>query len=556
MSANDLIMLNAVLKQKRDETAQNFSEESYFEIFVAEQALKDFDLSYDEIINGITDGGGDGGIDSAYIFINGELILDDTEFSTLKKDIYIDVFFIQSKISKSFSEGQIDKFISTTNDVLDLSREIEELSSVYNSKLLGAIKRFRAAYKDLASKFPKLRFSYYYATKGDSVHPNVNRKVEQLRESIKKLFSSSDFDFKFLGSNALLELARQAPKTVYSIDLSENPISTMGVGGYVCLVGMKDYYNFITDSGKLIKNIFESNVRDYQGDIQVNEGIKLTLESKSKNDDFWWLNNGVTIIATRATLSGKRITIEDPQIVNGLQTSTEIYKYFSSKNTEGENRNILVRIIVPTELEIRDRIIKATNSQTKIPDASLRATEKIHRDIEEYLKPYSLFYDRRKNFYKNEGKPIDKIISITQLAQAVMSTLLGRPDNARARPSSLLKKEEDYKRVFNINYSLSLYLFCAILLKRTDVFVKSDAAKLYAEQRNNIRFHLMMFIAMKMAGKKELVYQDFDKLRIENINDGYILDCLGTVKSKFVELGGTDQLAKGVNFVEALKKAL
>ena len=83
--------------------------------------------------------------------------------------------------------------------------------------------------------------------------------------------------------------------------------------------------------------------------------------------------------------SGKAVTIEDPQVVNGLQTSTEIFKYFSAANTEGDEREVMVRIIVPGKVESSDRIIKATNSQTSIPQASLRATDKVHRDIEEYL---------------------------------------------------------------------------------------------------------------------------------------------------------------------------
>lgn len=89
--------------------------------------------------------------------------------------------------------------------------------------------------------------------------------------------------------------------------------------------------------------------------------------------------------------------------------------------TKKERRNILVRVIVPTGSESLDRIIKATNSQTKIPDASLRATEKIHRDIGDYFKTEYLFYERRKNSYKNGNKPHDKIINIPHLAPSVMS---------------------------------------------------------------------------------------------------------------------------------------
>ena len=157
--------------------------------------------------------------------------------------------------------------------------------------------------------------------------------------------------------------------------------------------------------------MFEANVRDYQGRTQVNDAIQASLQDKA-TEDFWWLNNGISILATKASLGGKTLTMEDPQIVNGLQTSREIYNYCKGSDETNDERKILVRVMVPTEEESRDRIIKATNSQTVVLLSSLRATDKIHRDIEEYLRPRGLFYDRRKNYYRNEGKPRNKIVGI------------------------------------------------------------------------------------------------------------------------------------------------
>jgi len=57
----------------------------------------------------------------------------------------------------------------------------------------------------------------------------------------------------------------------------------------------------------------------------------------------------------------------------------------SSKSQQFDERSILVRVIVTEDAESRDRIIRATNSQTDIPSASLRATDKIHRDIEDFF---------------------------------------------------------------------------------------------------------------------------------------------------------------------------
>ena len=148
--------------------------------------------------------------------------------------------------------------------------------------------------------------------------------------------------------------------------------------------------------------------------------------------------------------------------------------------------------MVPNEDESRDRIIKATNSQTAVPPSSLRATDRIHRDIEEYLRQKGLFYDRRKNYYKNEGKPRDKIVGIPYLAQAVMAIVLRQPDQRRARPSSLLKNDEEYGRVFNSSYPIELYYVCAEAMRRVESILRSPNLNVPTEDRNNLRFYVAM----------------------------------------------------------------
>jgi hypothetical protein len=553
MSTNDQIILNDTLDQYRREIAPELSDSAYFEIFTSEQILKDFDLSYDEIISGIVDGGGDGGIDSLYLLINGEHIVEDTEFDKFKGDISIELHIIQSKASASFKEHAVEKLISSTGDLLDLSKDIKDLEGVYNDEILNVIGTFRDIYRRFARRFPKLTISYYYATKGDTqnLHPNVERKVQILKESVSRFFSSAEFSFKFLGAGELLQLARRSPIEAYSLKLAENPIST-GKANYVCLSQLKDYYEFITDSqGKMIKGLFEANVRDYQGDVEVNKGIQNTLKNPCSGD-FWWLNNGITMIASDASVSGKTITIKSPQIVNGLQTSEEIYKYFKELSTEAnDERNLLVRVIIPTEPEIRDRIIKATNSQTRIPTASLRATDSIHRDIEDFLKSHGYYYDRRKNYYKNEGKPINRIISISYLAQAVMSIVLKQPDYARARPSSLMKKDDDYKRIFSTDYPVQLYLKCIEIMKLVEDYIRHNQ-DIPSEHVNNVKFHMAMFSTLVLAKTTEINPDLIIGLDLSDLNDETLDNIFKNVFSVYKKLGYNDQVAKNRDFVQEL----
>ena len=71
---------------------------------MAEQLLKQFDVSYDEIESGLVDGGGDGGIDGFFVFANGDLIREDTELDGLKRDIVINTIIFQATTTASFKE--------------------------------------------------------------------------------------------------------------------------------------------------------------------------------------------------------------------------------------------------------------------------------------------------------------------------------------------------------------------------------------------------------------------------------------------------------------------
>ncbi len=545
MASNDRIILDEILKQRQAEIDPGTTPSEFFELFTSEQVLKDFDLSYDEIESGLVGANGDGGIDAIYLFVNGELVQEEPDYNRLKKNIILDVIVIQAKTSSGFQETPVERFITASDDIFDLSKATSSFMKVYNESLVEAISAFRLVHQQLAAKFPTLRVSFFYVCKGERPENNVQRKVEKLEAIIHKHFPSAEFAFNFLGASELLSLARRAPQTTYTLPLAENPISSEGQVGFVCLVRVRDYFTFISDTtGALRRQIFEANVRDYQGRTEVNDEIQQSLQERH-SEDFWWLNNGITIIAIKASQSGKALTIEDPQVVNGLQTSTEIFNYCKKCNTESDNRKILVRIIVPTEQESRDRIIKATNSQTAVQQASLRATDKIHRDIEEFFRPKGLFYDRRKNSYKNEGKSRDKIVGIPHLAQAVMAILLQRPDTARARPSSLLKKNEDYDKLYSDNYPIHLYYTCAEAMRRVEEFLKSSSSGLVTKDRNNLRFYVAMHVIASLARKAEPTREDLAKLDLSKLDNARIEQSLALVKKEYDQLGGTDQVAKG-----------
>ncbi|MCY1142345.1 AIPR family protein [Actinoplanes sp. Pm04-4] len=141
------------------------------------------------------------------------------------------------------------------------------------------------------------------------------------------------------------------------------------------------------------------------------------------------MNNGVTIVCSKATAVGKTYSLDDVQVVNGLQSSHTIFNVLRSAAADHPalDRSILVRILVTgNDAATRDLVIRATNRQTSVPAASLRATDDVQRDIEAFFLGQDWYYDRRKNFYRNMGRSAERIVSISLLAQAVMAMGLSR----------------------------------------------------------------------------------------------------------------------------------
>jgi hypothetical protein len=552
MSNNDQVVLETIIKQSKQEQFPDIqiSDNDFFNWFVSEQLMKDFELSYDEINEGIVDNGGDGGIDAIYTFVNEELIQRDSELIDGKRNTIIDVFIIQSKNTNGFSETSIDKINSSSNELFDLNTPIDGLHSVYNNDLLANIEVFRNQFLHLASKFPILRFHFFYVTKGDEVHPNVERKVSRLKDTIKKHFDSAEINFEFITAKKLIELSRKERLRSKELTLTDNPISTQD-GGYIALVPIMNFFKFITDeNGNLIRYFFDANIRDYQGNVDINKEIRSTLNETTPKEDFWWLNNGITITAGNATLASKRLLIEDPQIVNGLQTSFEINKYFTENKIENDYRNILVRIIKVDNEISRLKIIKATNSQTNIPPASLRATDPIHRNIEDYLYPKGFYYDRRKNYHKNQGKPINKIIGISYLSQIITSIYSQKADYARARPSTLIKKNIDYENIFNDNLPLELYYKGIIIQKEIEkAMINFNNPKLTRAIIGDIKFHVALFVTCLLTNKIKPTADDIAKIDVSNLEDKLINTAIEDVYIIYDTMGGTNAVAKGTEFV-------
>lgn len=537
MAKNDVILIDNIIKDRIRDGVPSSDQGEVFEYLSAEQVLKDYDLKEDEILAGIVDGKDDGGIDSFYIFINGILLTDLSSFPWPRKSCEITLYIITSKHHETFEQGVLNNQYATINELFDLSKDNSELTGAYNQDLLYKRRFFIEAYKKTASSLSCLSIHFFYVSRGDAaiVGDNIIARADQIKEELERLFSNCYTDYSFIGSSELLTLYRKKPE--YELELVHSGIISYSQECFIVLCNLKDYYDFITDdSHKLKKYLFDSNVRDFMGMNSVNEDIFTSLQHNDA--DFWWLNNGITILARHAVNVGNALKIQDVQIVNGLQTSQTIFEFFSKNSITNENRSVMIKIISQNDSEIRDRIIRSTNNQTAIESKSLFATEKLQRDIEDIMKQHGLFYERRVNYYKNQDIEPSLIFDIMGLGAGFLGLIIRVPERAANFKQKLLKDQVKYDLLFNHGEPLEIWPFIGKLLKRIDKQLLIAANKGHMNKERMVkrcRYVTGIIVLGRVLGTFNYSVSQLLKLKESDITDAIIKDTSMFVAQKYIK---------------------
>ena len=426
MATNDAIVLKANFeewKRRTDGLAEDIDPWLYY---CLEQHLKSYAIDDDDLEGGITDGGGDGGIDGYYFIANnGMLVTADTPVEP-KMISAVHLLFFQVKHSGGMKPTEIEKWLETSHDFFDLSTDPETYGERYNKRIKEAMRVWRDQYLKLSTHLPEVTVDFYYITGDDAVPDEYALDAcRRVKERVEGSFKSK-CTVHCVGAKQLWEQVQKRPLRRRVIKWAAQPMRASD--GYVGLVRLPDLRAFLAEDDKpdvLAERLFESNVRGFVLDSGVNDDIAKSLLHPDDEPNFWLLNNGVTIIAAKTVPAHLMVTVEDPQIVNGLQTSRVIFDTIPVDSTD--DRTVLVRVIETTDQKTQDRIIKATNSQNKMQAASLRMTDQIHREIEQFFKSEGLFYDRRKGFYKDQGQPIKRIISVNSVAHSTSENTASLP---------------------------------------------------------------------------------------------------------------------------------
>lgn len=523
MAKNDILLVDGIIEERMSKCLPSSNKGEVFEYLSFEQVTKDFDLTKDEILSCSVDGKDDGGIDAIFIFVNGILVTDKTDFRTLPKtEVSLSIYIITCKHEDTFRQDVVTKECSSIAELFDLSKKRSQLKSSYNKEVLDKRDIIAALYPKMA--LGSIRIKFYYCSRGDTamIADNVKAQTERIKEIVHEMFSNPIVEYNFCGSSEILELYRRIPSEQVSIPFVDQ-LASGSTGCYIVLVNLYDYFKLISDdNGNIKQYLFDSNVRDFMGENNTNSDILNSLK-KQDDVDFWWLNNGITILANSAISSGKSIVSKNIQIVNGLQTSVSVFNYFQNNpDITEDKRNIMVKIVSQTDAEIRDRIIRSTNNQTAIDANSLFATDKRQRDIEDIMKKEGLFYERRKNFYANQGKDANQIYDIGYLASGYVGLIqknLVRAANFKPRH---LKNIDIYSSIFNDDVNIKIWPAIAQILRRTDLLIakKKSPSMKYTQSVSRRSRYVVAFITLaRLMRKFHFMEEDLIKFDMKKYTD-------------------------------------
>lgn len=378
---------------------------------------------------------GDGvqGVDAVALSVNGALVSDFSELEEILAEggsLRADLTFLQAKTSAKFELGDLSVFADTAASVVtsDDSSVLPEISEMLDLLWENS---------DRFVENPVVRLYYVTTGKWESPEP-LQKKIAQTKRSLLDSNLISRADFHAWGAAEVQTNWRAIDRGLKTTILFENkttlPEMPQVEQAFLGILPASQLLELVTDEeGEIRKALFYDNVRDFQGDVDVNADIRRTLRSSDRSR-FCVLNNGVTVVARALKTTGDRFTLEDYQVVNGCQTSHVLY----AERKFSDGVHVPFRLIVTADDEVARSITTATNQQTQVSKENLLALLDEQKSIEQYFNAYRadeghrIYYERRSKQWagSQQVRGAWRVITLRNLLQSFASMFQKVPHTA------------------------------------------------------------------------------------------------------------------------------
>lgn len=469
-----------------------------------------YGIEFDDLIDGIMGEGGDEGIDHCYVFCNGVLVKDENH--QINKESHIKVKFFQTKKENGFSANGFKNLKEGIEEIFNLELDLDKLQKIgANQDIIDAADLIRKIFRKSSRERAKFTCEVYYVTAAPDI--NIPEKINHLQKELENNPLRIPLEFHYWGAQKLLDLTERIDESIelkfssQPLEIKERGIDISGFTGFVS--GNDLIKSLIDDNNEFKSHLTEGNVRFFLGeDKKINSSIIESAKDPVKAQNFWAMNNGLTIIGDSIDpLGNNEYSIVNPQIVNGCQTVHCLYYAYDELNTLPETLKVFVKLVNTENLEVQTDIISATNSQNPVKSASLKANDNIQRNIEKFLKEVGIYYERRENYYKRQGFTGNKVIGLLKMAQIIQTVVNKESVVAINDTSTLFESQGKYDSIFHDGADYDIYKYASVLYQKIWTIKNSDIRQnTYADEKRSliskggfVFLHIMSSLMMSRA---------------------------------------------------------
>ena len=283
-------------------------------------------------------------------------------------------------------------------------------------------------------------------------------------------------------------------------------------------VSVREIYNIMEEFGD---RLLEKNIRHYLGVNTINEKIGKTLLSEEKRQNFFFFNNGITMICEKFSYNGLQdrnwnVKIDKVQIINGGQTCKTIYQTLKENpNVDFSQVYILVRLYeVNDDEDMIQDITYATNSQNPVDFRDLKSNDEIQKLLEISANDLGYIYKRKRDNHGNTN-----VIPSTVAAEAVFAVWRGKPHLAKYKRNEFF--DQYYDEIFS-NLNAAQMIIAVIIFRYCDSSRKrvSNDAEIQSQ-----RPFSQYFLAY-MVGKRLLKTLNIKLEKLTHENFTQVKSCL------------------------------
>jgi hypothetical protein len=445
---------------------------------------------------------GDMAIDGIAILVNGNLVNNIDEINDLahsNRYVEAEFIFIQAKSASNFNGADISNFLFGVRDIFNPESQMPKSNKIKEKIILiNAIYEKPALFK---RGNPNLKL-YYVSTGKWQADQYLTTKINSEIELLKDMNIFKEALFNPVDAIGIQKLYTYAKNSILKTIEFENKVTIPEISGikeaYLGILPVTELIKLITDEDEvMLRGLFYDNVRDFQGDNDVNAEIQETIQSADK-DLFVLLNNGVTVVADSISKTGNKFSIEGFQVVNGCQTSHVLY---NNKDLVTSSMQVPVRIIVSDDDDIKNKVIKATNRQTPVKNEELVALTDFQKSLEQYYmaqpEEYRLYYERRSQQYRSSvGIEKIKIVTISSQIRSFSSMFLDESHRAGRYYGTLLGSVRS--KIFLQNHKPIAYYVSSYANYKLDSLLRR---KQIDEKYRPFKYHMLMALRLQLAGK-------------------------------------------------------